>query len=256
MNKLADIYMPVMKNAQRLGLVVPCLVNTWDNWWQETTMNTYPRLSIIRLGQGLLNPFSRIWVLNQYREHGGRTTASGLFAHELGHAFRHFWIRNRKVAPLAGYGKVFGRHFRFADPWNDMEDYLAEHPDFELDTDRFLSWYAWSDHEEDFCECFAELVLAGGDLRPYNRHRGIYAKMNFIRRAGQKILVHNSALRDCIQRGQVWLSSGEISFKCPVSGQKYGVPDARGSYLCPCGTAVKHDGQWIIHEQQRNSQRQ
>ena len=247
MAKLADIYLPVLKNAQYLGLVVPCLVASWDNWWQETTMNAYPRLSIIRMGQRLLNPLSRVWVLHQYREHGGKTTASGLFAHELGHVFRHFWIRNRNVAPLSGYGTVFGSRIRFGDPWNDMEDYLSEHPNLTLDPDRYLSWYAWSDPEEDFCECFAELVLARGDLRPYRDRHGVYNKMKFIWRAGQKILEHTPILSNCNRRGQTWLSAGEISFKCPVSGQKYGVPDAKGLYLCPCGTAVTHDGHWIIH---------
>ena len=249
MSKLVDIYLPVLKKAQRLGLVVPCLVESWGNWWQETTMNAYPRLSIIRLGQRLLNPLSRIWVLHQYREHGGKTTATGLFAHELGHVFRHFWIRNRKVAPLSGYGAIFGSRIRFDDPWNGMQDYLAEHPNLKLDSDRYLSWYAWSDPEEDFCECFAELVLAGGKLRPYREHRGIYAKMKFILQAGQKILGHTSILRKCNRCGQIWLCAGETSFKCPESGLRYGVPGVKGSYLCPCGTVVEHDGKWITHNE-------
>ena len=205
MAKLADIYLPVLKNAQYLGLVVPCLVESWENWWQETTMNAYPRLSKIRLGQRLLNPLSRIWVLHQYLEHGGKTTAAGLFAHELGHVFRHFWIRNRKVAPLSGYSAIFGSRVRFNDPWNDMEDYLAEHPNLALDSDRYLSWYAWSDPEEDFCECFAELVLTGGNLGPYQRFQGVHKKMKFILQAGRKILAQSPTLRRCNRRGQIWV---------------------------------------------------
>ena len=36
MSKLTDIYLPVLEQAQRLGLGAPCIVKTWSDWSQET----------------------------------------------------------------------------------------------------------------------------------------------------------------------------------------------------------------------------
>ena len=249
MSKLTDIYLQVLKQAQRLGLGAPCIVKTWSDWWQEAHFPV-GRLPEIWMSRKLLRPGIRRWqVLKKYREYGGKTTARLLFAHELGHIFRHTWIRNRRVAPLRGYREVFDRTSRFGDePWNEMIEYLGEYPDTELDTDRYLNWYAWSDPEEDFCECFAELILVGGDCSPYRNRPGVYRKLRFIRQAGQKILGANPLLRSSNRRGAIYLSAGETSFNCPVADHTYGVPERLNTYLCPCGATVVHDGDWITHE--------
>ena len=249
MSKLTDIYLPVLKQAQRLGLVAPCIVKTWSNWWQETTTWSAGRLPEIEMSELLLRPSTRRQVLENYREHGGETTVGLLFAHELGHVFRHRWIHNRRVAPLRGYREVFDRTSRFNDdPWNEMVEYLDEHPGTELDTDRYLNWYAWSDTEEDFCDCFAELVLAEGDCSSYRNRPGIYRKLMFIRQAGRKILGANPLLRSSNRRGMIYLSAGEKKYNCPVEDHTYGVPERPDTYLCPCGTPVVHDGDCITHE--------
>ena len=36
MKAMADLYLPVLRAAQRLGLVAPCLIKGWPQWWQET----------------------------------------------------------------------------------------------------------------------------------------------------------------------------------------------------------------------------
>ena len=247
-NKLTDIYLPVLKQAQRLGLGAPCIVKTWSDWWQEAH---FPegRLPEIWMSLKLLRPSTRRQVLEKYRGYGGETTAGLLFAHELGHIFRRKWIRNRRVAPLRGYREVFDRTSRFDDdPWNDMDEYLDQHPDTELDTGRYLNWYAWSNSEEDFCECFAELVLAKGDCSSYQNRPGVYRKLKFIRQAGRKILAANPLLRSSNRRDAGYLSAGETSFNCPGAGHFYGVPDSPNTYLCPCGAPVVHDGDWITHK--------
>lgn len=188
MSKINQLFLPVVREAQLLGLAAPCKVKLWDRWWQETHFYNSGRIPEIRMSQKLLIPSTRSWVLAQYLEHGGKTTAAGLFAHELGHVFRSTWIRNRKVSPLRGCREVFGNRVRFDDPWNDMLDYLQKNPDLELDADRYLTWYAWSDHEEDFCECFAALVLAGGDCSAYRGRHGVYDKLMYIRHAGEMVL--------------------------------------------------------------------
>jgi hypothetical protein len=248
MKKLAGIYLPVLKASQRMGLVVPCLVKGWDHWWQEATCHARPSLSVIRMSRQLLHPLKRRRVLSNYSEEEGETTPGGLFAHEMGHAFRQYWIRNRTVAPLAGWRRHFGSRSRFDDPWNDLQEFRAEHGDLNLDTDRFLSWYAWADPEEDFCDCFAELILSKGDIAPYRGRPGVYGKLVFIQRAGKTILRHHPILRACNLKGQILLSVGEISFACPAGGHTYGVPDVRGRYVCPCGASVEHDGCWVRHD--------
>ena len=237
----------VLMAAQRLGLVAPCVVKTWPPWWQEARFHA-KRLPEIRLSRKLLHPVTRRWVLERYTEFGGETTVAGLIAHELGHVFRYTWIRNRKIAPLRGYRAVFGHRARFDDPWNDMVDTLAARPDLSLDTDRYLNWYAWSDHEEDFCECFAALILANGDCRGYRDRPGIHRKLQFIRRAGQQIRRTHPVLRKATREGMPYLSAGDISFTCPEQGHRYGVPDRVGQYACPCGQPVTHDGTWITHQ--------
>jgi hypothetical protein len=244
---LSSIYEPVLQVAQLLGLVAPCTVRTWSSWWQEARFSGN-RLPEIRLSRKLLNPVTRRWVLAQYGEHGGETTAAGLFAHELGHVFRHTWIRNRRVAPFQGYREVFGSRVRFGDPWNDMQDYLEDHPDLVLDADQYLNWYAWSDHEEDFCDCFAELIVAGGDCSGYRDRPGVYQKLRFIQQAGSKVRQADANLRRCTRQGEAYLFAGETAFTCPEAGHRYGVPGVAGTYLCPCGAPVIHDGQWITHE--------
>ena len=36
MSTLVDIYLPVLRTALRLGLIAPCLIKRWPQWWQET----------------------------------------------------------------------------------------------------------------------------------------------------------------------------------------------------------------------------
>ncbi|MGK0256967.1 MAG: hypothetical protein ACI96M_000395 [Candidatus Azotimanducaceae bacterium] len=244
--RLIDIYLPVIESAQRLGLVAPCIVKDWNNWWQETRFPVN-RLAEIRLSRRLLNPVTQRGVLSRYIDHGGRTTVAGLFAHELGHTFRYAWIRDRSIAPLRGYRDVFRGRARFSDPWNDMLAYLEAHPDFELDTEKYLTWYAWSDPEEDFCETFAELILSDAGFESRRDQGDVYRKLSFIRQAGRKILKATPELRSSIRRDLIYLSAGETSFACPEGGGRYGVPDRQGSYLCPCGCIVEHDGRWITH---------
>jgi hypothetical protein len=244
---LSSIYMPVLQVAQSLGLVAPCTVRTWSSWWQEAR---FPgnRLPEVRLSRKLLNPITRRRVLADYGEHGCETTAAGLFAHELGHMFRHTWIRNRRVAPLQGYRDVFGSRVRFEDPWDDMLDYLEDHPDLVLDTDQYLNWYAWSDHEEDFCECFAELIMADGDCSAYRDRPGVYQKLRFIQQAGLKVQQADANLRKSTRQGKAYLFAGETAFTCPEAGHRYGVPDVADTYMCPCGAPVIRDGHRITHE--------
>ena len=250
MSKLTDIYLPVLKQSQRLGLVAPCIVKTQSEWWSGATLNV-GQLSEIWMSRKLLKPGTQRQVLEDYRECGGETTAPGLFAHELGHIFRHAWIHNRRVAPLRGYREVFDRTSRFDDTehaWNHMIEYREQHPDTELDDDRYLNWNAWANTEEDFCDCFAELVLAEGDCSSYRNRPGIYRKLKFIRQAGRKILVANPLLGSSNRRGMLYLSAGEKKSKCPVEGHIYGVPKRPDTYLCPCGTPVVHDGGRITHD--------
>jgi hypothetical protein len=246
MKLLTDIYLPILRSAQHLGLVAPCLIREWSEWYAETFFAS-GRLPVVRLSRGLLKPRTCKRIMANYQEYCGECTAAGLVTHELGHVFCDAWRRNRKVAPLRGYRRVFNGGQGWMDPYNDMLSYFGEHPDEALDTDNYLNWYAWSDDEEDFCECFLAVVEANGDIEPYRTRPGVYRKMKFILNAGQAILKSTPFLREANRRDMLYLTAGDISHKCPKTKRRYGVPDKSGTYICPCGEETSYDGNRVKH---------
>ncbi len=246
MKSLYEIYLPILQSAQQLGLVAPCLIREWPEWYAETFFAT-GRLPVVRLSRGLLNPWTNRKIMKRYQEYCGESTADGLVAHEFGHVFCETWRRNRKIAPLKGYRQVFDGGHGWLDPYNNMLDYLKEHPNQLLDTDNYLNWYAWSDEEEDFCECFMTVILVKGDIESYRCRPGVYRKMRFILNAGRAILRANSILREANRRELLYLTSGDVSRKCPKIKRRYGLPGRPGTYLCPCGETVSYDGTRVKH---------
>jgi hypothetical protein len=128
---------------------------------------------------------------------------------------------------------------------------LDEHPDATLDETRYVNWYAWSDPGEDFAETLATFVGLKGRTGGYRGREGVYGKLEALRAAGAAVLAQNAVLRACNRRGFVYLSAGEIAFKCPDTGERYGVPGAVGQYVCPCGAWVINDGRWVGHAGER-----
>lgn len=48
----AQQYLPILRRTQRLGLVAPCLIREWMNWWQQVDF-LKGRLPIISLSKRL-----------------------------------------------------------------------------------------------------------------------------------------------------------------------------------------------------------
>lgn len=244
---ITSAILEVTSQAQKLGLVAPFSVVTWSEWWQLTETRS-DLLATITLSEKLNSRRGRFDVVRKYGKDMGEITAEGLLAHEMGHAFQAHWNRNRSVKPLKGYRRAFSSCCRFEDPWNEMDEYLEEHPDEDLDPDKYLNKYAWSDGDEDFAETFAEVVCRRGHISSFRRRTGVYSKMQTILHAGRKILRADSVLRRCNRNGSSYLFGGQEKFRCPETDQQYGVPLVEAEYVCPCGMGVTYDGEYITHE--------
>lgn len=243
--------MTVLGRAQRLGLVAPFVLREWDEWWQQTDYR-WKRPAKIRMSRSLHTETGRKRIARNYGMPVAQCKASTLLAHELGHAFQHRWAKDRKVAPLARYRRLFNGRARFRDPWNDLLEYRERRPDFTYDQERYISWYAWSDPDEDFAETFAEVIRLCGDVDRYRpriqtQKPTVYSKLRTIVDAGQSILQGDAVLRACNDAGARYLFGGQIGLTCPATGQRLGVPDAAGSFVCPCGEPVIHDGHRVKH---------
>ena len=219
----------VVHKAQQLGLVAPFQLKQWEWWWQETSCED--PISVITMSVMLDSARGRRQIAAGYDLPLSRATPERLLAHELGHAFQWHWASERRVKPLKGYGKAFPRNDRFEDPWNDLLDYMDEHPDFEYDRSRFISLYAWSDRDEDFADTFAEVVCRRGRIESYRNRPEVYLKMQAILRAGRKVLRSDAVLRKCNRNGWDYLFGGDLRFKCPNLGTWYGVPLLVDDYI-------------------------
>ncbi len=171
-------------------------------------------------------------------------TTEKLIAHEMGHAFQDYWCRKK---PLRGYRSFFKYQKRFEDPWNELADYRRNHPDLILDDNKWISWYAWFDSEEDFADTFAVVVMKRGNISSFRSRPGVYKKMKCILDAGQKIIRSDFVLKDCNDLGYDYLFGGHKVFKCPILGVTYGIPNIADSYICPCGREVYIDGTKVTH---------
>ncbi|HPA19406.1 MAG TPA: hypothetical protein PLU30_16790 [Verrucomicrobiae bacterium] len=163
--------------------------------------------------------------------------------------FQDWWRRGRAPAPIRGRRRVFGGRARFPDPWNDLLEYLEDHPGFSHDRDRHISLYAWSDPDEDFAEVFAEVVMRSGDIAGLRHRPDVHRKARFLVAAGRRILGATPALRRSNRRGMRYAFGGGRKFICPASGDAIGVPLVSGDYLCPCGGVVSCDGARVTHRE-------
>lgn len=106
----------MLRDAQRLGLVAPCVFKEWPQWWQEVTLTAH-RLPVIRVARALRHPFRARRILANYRPYAAAASRGDLIAHELAHVFEHHWQHK------AGVLRECRRGNRFSDPWNDMLEY-------------------------------------------------------------------------------------------------------------------------------------
>jgi hypothetical protein len=249
LSRLDQALLTVTGRAARLGLVAPFVVREWDEWFAQTEVGRARAGTLARIClSSLLNSRrGRETVAANYGEPASRCTPESLLAHELGHAFQDHWKGQRRFAPIKGYRQVFDGPVRFTDPWNQLLEYQQQHPNAKYDRQRYLSWYAWSDPEEDFAETFAEVVLRAGRIEAFRRRPGVCRKMRFLLDAGRRILHANPVLRRCNEKGTRYLFGGHEWFVCPDGKGVYGVPLIEGRYVCPCGVAVVYDGTNIEH---------
>jgi len=194
MSTMAKIKQRIEKvaiSAQRLGLNSEYRLKFWNQWWDETDLDR--KVPIIRMGRGWASRRGTRQIINNYTRSVPASKKSLSFeyvlAHEMGHVFLLQYGRKRSVAPKGGFSRIFNRGRPFGDdPYNELCDWLAEHPDAVLDSKNWISWYAWSDWEEDFCECFAEVVLRPGRIKNYRQQKGVYTKLNTILESGRRRL--------------------------------------------------------------------
>jgi hypothetical protein len=234
-----------LRAAQRLGLVASFRLKAWKQWYQAAESGR--PISTIFLSTALNYWVGRVWIARNYGVALQECTPMSLLAHELGHVFQWRWAPNRGIKPLKGYAWAFPRFRRFEDPWNELIEYQEAHPDADYDRDRFISWYAWSDRDEDFAETFAEVVCRGGQVEAFKDRPALYRKMQAILRAGRRILRSDGVLRMCNARGWDYLFGGQEWIRCPQTEDPIGVPAIAGNYVCPCGRAVTYDGIRTFH---------
>ena len=242
-------FMPCLMRLQRLGLVAPFTIGFWDDWWakfREGDPSSITMSALFDSARGREEIAAAYQAIPLVRG----VSFEGILYHEIGHAFQFHWKGRHAVAPKNACQAIFGRRNWFEDPYNDLTDYLDEHDDARLDKDEFISWYAWSDSEEDFADCFAQVALDNGRIDRFRYRPGVYRKLRFIRDAGRRVLARNPLLRECNRKGYDYLFGGHTRFPCPNNRKfKYGVPWFADSYICPCGAEVVCDGETITHEE-------